>query len=113
MAQKVVVTFVDDLDGSPADEAVKFGLDGVHHEIDLSAANAEKFRAALAPYIAAARRESGPRQQAVGRKTARKAAAPVVNTADVREWAKTQGIEISDRGRIASEVLVKFQAAHV
>ncbi|HEV2639582.1 MAG TPA: Lsr2 family protein [Actinocrinis sp.] len=111
MAQQVVVTLVDDLDGTPADEVVRFGLNGVQHEIDLSTANAEKFRAMLAPYIAAARRDT-PAKAAAG-KAARKDAAPTVNTSEVREWAKSAGIEISDRGRIASDVLVKFQAAHV
>jgi hypothetical protein len=110
MAQKVEITLVDDLDGKPADEVIVFGVDGKHHEIDLSSANAKKFRDALAPYIAAARK-AGPVQPAGGGK-GKKASPPVLDTAEVREWAKASGLPISDRGRIAADVVVKFQAAH-
>ena len=44
MAQKVMVTLVDDLDGSEAGETVEFGLDGAFYEIDLSEGNAERLR---------------------------------------------------------------------
>ena len=110
MVQKVEVTLIDDLDGGKADEAVLFGLDGKHHEIDLSAANAKKFRDALAPYVAAARKAGAV--QPVGRSRGKKASQPELDTAEVREWAKSTGLPISDRGRIAADVVVKFQAAH-
>jgi len=45
MAQKVIVALEDDLDGSAADEMVRFGLDGADLEIDLSAKNARSFLA--------------------------------------------------------------------
>ena len=32
MAQKVLVSLVDDLDGSEAEETVEFGLDGVSYQ---------------------------------------------------------------------------------
>ena len=44
MAQKITVTLEDDLDGGPADQTVRFGLDGAEYEIDLSARNATAFR---------------------------------------------------------------------
>ncbi|MGN6172881.1 MAG: Lsr2 dimerization domain-containing protein, partial [Streptosporangiaceae bacterium] len=39
MAQKVIVALEDDLDGGPADETVRFGIDGAAYEIDLSKKN--------------------------------------------------------------------------
>lgn len=107
MAQKVTVSLVDDLDGSTAEETVEFGLDGASYQIDLSSKNADKLREALADFIESARRSGG-------RKRAAKAAvgrAPRAATADreqnqaIREWARKQGMKVSDRGRIPSEVL--------
>ena len=59
MAQKVQVQLIDDLDGSEADGAVRFGLDGTEYEIDLSAGHAQELRGALARYVGAARRAGG------------------------------------------------------
>ena len=56
MAQKVQTLFVDDLDGSEADGAVRFGLDGAEYEIDLNAQHTQQLRDALARYVAAGRR---------------------------------------------------------
>lgn len=110
MAQKVTVSLVDDMDGSTAAETVEFGLDGVSYEIDLSDGNAKKLRDALAGYVTAARRAGGRRRSAGG--TARRSggggARPSVDreqNAAIREWARKQGMKISDRGRIPAEVL--------
>ena len=109
VAQKVEVTLIDDLDNGKADETITFGLDGTQYEIDLSSANAKKLRSSLTRYVDAARKDSAARSiRRVGRKTA--PSGP--NTADVREWAKATGIEVSDRGRISADVVVKFQEAH-
>ncbi len=110
MAQKVEVTLIDDLDGGKADEAITFGLDGKVYEIDLSASNAEKLRATLSPYVTAALKVGSSRQ--AGRGASRKVAPTGPDTSAVREWAKAQGLPISDRGRIAADVVVKFQEAH-
>ena len=56
MAQKIQVLLIDELDGGEAEGTVRFGLDGVEYEIDLSAEHAEALRSALAPFISAARR---------------------------------------------------------
>ncbi|NMO89096.1 Lsr2 family protein [Actinomycetospora sp. TBRC 11914] len=121
MAQKVVVSLVDDLDESEADETVEFGIDGATYEIDLSDANAGKLRDSLADYIANARRLSGRR-----RSSSRAAAAPgptprrgggrasvdrEQNQA-IREWARKQGMTVSERGRIPSEVSEAYHKAH-
>ena len=104
MAQRVVVTLEDDLDGGPADETVTFGLDGVTYEIDLSAANAARLRDALAAYVANGRRTgrvAGGRRRAVSGDSAR-----------IREWAKSQGRAVNERGRISAELRAAYEAAH-
>ena len=109
MAQKIQTLFVDDLDGSEAEGTVRFGLDGTEYEIDLNAKHAEQLRDALARYIAAARRTGASARQPA--RSRRKATASVPNTTEVREWAKAQGIDVKDRGRVPAELVVKFKAA--
>ena len=108
MAQKVQALLVDDLDGSNADGTVSFSVDGTDYEIDLSAGHARQLRDALAPYIGVARRSGNSGRAQTGRKTTQ-AAAP--NPTEVREWARTQGIDIKDRGRVPANVIAKFKAA--
>jgi nucleoid-associated protein Lsr2 len=97
VAQKIQTLFIDDLDGSEADGTVRFGLDGAEYEIDLNAEHAQALRVALARYVGAARRAGGgTRRPARG---GRRARADGVGSTEVREWAKTQGIEVKDRGR--------------
>ena len=109
MAQKVQTLIVDDLDGSAAQGTVRFALDGMEYEIDLNAEHAQQLRDALAAYVRAARRVGGGSRRADrGR---RRGPAGEVNTTEIREWAKTQGIEVKDRGRIPAELVVKFKAA--
>ena len=110
MAQKIQTVFVDDLDGSEAEGTVRFGLDGSEYEIDLNSDHAQALREALAPYVGAARRAGGGTARRPAR-TARRAPATGLNTTEVREWAKAQGIEVKDRGRIPAELVVRFQAA--
>jgi len=109
MAQKIQTLFIDDLDGSEADGTVRFGLDGTDYEIDLNAEHAQELRDALARYVTAARRagSSARRPAHIGRK----APANGLNTTEVREWAKTQGIDVKDRGRVPAELVVKFKTA--
>ena len=109
MAQKIQTVFVDDLDGSEAEGTVRFGLDGTEYEIDLNAGHAQALRDTLAPYVRSARRSGGgARRPARG---ARRASASGLNTTEVREWAKAQGIDVKDRGRVPAELVVKFKAA--
>jgi hypothetical protein len=109
MAQKVQTLFIDDLDGTEADGTVRFGLDGTDYEIDLSTKHAQDLRDVLASYLSASRRVgSGARRSARG---GRSAPAGGLNSTAVREWAKTQGIDVKDRGRVPAELVVKFKAA--
>ena len=109
VAQKIQTLFIDDLDGSAAEGTVRFGLDGTEYEIDLNAGHAKELRDALARYVDAARRVGNS-----ARKPARgghRGSAGVLNPVEVREWAKAQGIEVKDRGRIPADLVVKFRAA--
>jgi Lsr2 len=110
MAQKIQTLLIDDLDGGQAEDTVRFGLDGAEYEIDLSAKHAEAIRKALEPYVSAARRAAGSAARRPGRNGRRAATAGPDSTA-VREWAKAQGIEVKDRGRVPAELVVKFRAA--
>ncbi|EHR63491.1 histone-like nucleoid-structuring protein Lsr2 [Saccharomonospora cyanea] len=111
MAQKVLVSLVDDLDGSEADETVEFGLDGVSYEIDLSAENAEELRDALAQYVEHARRAGGRKRsssRSAVKAPARSAAVDREQNQAIRAWARKNGYEVSDRGRIPSEVVEAY-----
>jgi len=108
MARKIQTLFIDDLDGSEADGTVRFGLDGTDYEIDLSTAHAQALREALERYVTAARRAGGIRRPA---RSGTKSPTAGLNTTEVREWAKAQGIEIKDRGRVPAEVVARFRAA--
>jgi hypothetical protein len=110
MAQKVLVQFVDDLDGTSADDVatVQFGLDGVSYEIDLNAANAERLRKIYAGHVAAARRTGG-RLKAGSRPGGQ--AARSGEAGQIREWALENGFELSGRGRIPAHVIEAYQEA--
>ena len=119
MAQQVNVKFVDDLDGSDATGTVSFALDGRAYEIDLSDDNAARLRDSLASFVGAARK-SGGTGAAAGRRTRKMTTSsgprsqPLdrEQTAAIRAWARQNGHEVSDRGRISKTVLDAFQAAH-
>lgn len=106
MAQRIQVLLVDDIDGTEAHETVTFGLDGVTYEIDLTDENASKLRDAMAPWVGNARRAGGRKQ----RRSANRASA--TNTTAVREWARANGFDVSDRGRISREVQEAYDKAN-
>ena len=108
MAQKVHIVLVDDIDGGDADETVSFALDGTQYEIDLSAANAARLREQFAPYVGHARRVAGGAARRGGR--GRRGSGG--RSAQIREWAKAQGIKVNERGQVAADVVAKYDAAH-
>lgn len=114
MAQRVNVVLVDDLDGSEAAETINFGLDGASYEIDLSTENATKLREALAVYVGHGRRTGGRRRGAQGGATGTRpgaAAASGPSAAEIRAWARENGFDVPERGRVSSEVREAFLAA--
>jgi hypothetical protein len=117
VATKTEVLLIDDLDGSKAESTVTFGLDGKHYEIDLSKKNAKNLREALNIFVEHGRVISGRRPKAVtksasaAKKTTAKAPAKVSgSTTEIREWAKTKGIPVGDRGRIPAHIVEQFEA---
>ena len=98
MAQKTQVILVDDVDGSEANQTVTFALDGVSYEIDLNDEHAAALRESLEEWIGKARRTGGRRSS--GR---RRSSGPS-DTQKIREWAREQGLEVSDRGRVSADV---------
>ncbi len=118
MAQKTIVQFIDDLDGSEASQTVEFGYQGKAYKLDLSDRNAAELEEALAPYIAAAQQANGGMASG-GRGRGRQASAPKQRSGEgrdydpkaVREWAQSQGLEVPARGRIPGKVLEQFRAS--
>ena len=107
MAQKVHITLEDDLDGGDATETVTFGLDGRTYEIDLNDKNAAALRDALARYVGAARRAGGRSRRGAKRHTQ---VGP--SAREIRDWARSNGHKVPDRGRIPADVREAFEAAH-
>ncbi|WP_206789733.1 Lsr2 family protein [Amycolatopsis sp. MtRt-6] len=117
MTKRVTIEILDDTDGSRAEQTVPFGLDGVAYEIDLSTTNANELREALAPYVAAARRTGGRRiKVAVGQPTdsTKQESEPSLNytaTHDIRTWARANGYEVADQGRISKTVVEAYHSS--
>jgi uncharacterized membrane protein YgcG len=128
MAQKVQVILVDDVDGGEAAETVSFALDGVSYEIDVSGKNANALRDALAPWVGHARRVGG-RSGGSGRSRGSSGGGGgggrsrgssgsggggggKHDLSDVRSWARENGYQVSDRGRVSSEVIAAYEKAH-
>ena len=111
MAKETITRLIDDLDQGGADETVKFGLDSLEYEIDLSAKNAAKLRKALDPYVVAGHRLG--RGAAVRSQTRRRAAQPIDRAQNkaIREWARGKKKQISDRGRIPEEIVAEYHAS--
>ncbi|MET2010138.1 Lsr2 family protein [Microbacterium chocolatum] len=117
MTRRIVHQLVDDLDGTVLEvgsgETVLFSLDGIAYEIDLTDDNAAAFRAALDPYVSAARSISASRSAATGGSSSRKRRrGGQQDYSAVREWAKQNGHQVSERGRVPASVLEAYEAAH-
>lgn len=119
MARRIVHQLVDDLDGTVLEvgegETVLFSLDGVAYEIDLTEGNASALRDAFAPYIGAARsvssRGSGGGRGGSSSASKRRRTGQQDYSA-IREWAKANGHQVSERGRVPASVLEAYEAAH-
>ena len=120
MARRIVHQLVDDIDGTLLEvgegETVLFSLDGVAYEIDLTDENAAALRGALERYTKAARTVSSARATSRaasstggGRKRRRSGQQ---DYSGVREWAKQNGYQVSERGRVPASVLEAYEAAH-
>ena len=112
MAQKIQTLFIDDIDGGAAEGTVRFALDGTEYEIDLNAKHTEELRSALGKYVTHARKVGGSARRA-GRTAGRasRGAGSSLNTTEIRNWAREQGYDIKDRGRVPADLVAKYQAA--
>ena len=114
MALITRVYLVDDLDGSEDDvTTVHFALDGRNFEIDLSARNDERLREKLAKFVNAATPLKSPKA-APAKRGGKAAAAPATRdqTQAIRDWARSNGYEVSARGRISKAIQDAFNSAH-
>ena len=112
MAQKITTLFIDDIDGGQAQGTVRFALDGTEYEIDLNAKHSEELRSALGKYVTHARKVGGAARRA-GRVAGRasRGAGSTLNTTEIRNWARENGYDIKDRGRVPADLVAKYQAA--
>jgi Lsr2 len=118
MAQKTIVQFIDDLDGTSSDtvQTITFGLDGVAYEIDLSDDNATRLCDHLAQFISSARRTGGRLQRpalvathSAATSTSNGSGRSREQTQAIRDWARNNGHDIADRGRIPAAVIEAFE----
>jgi hypothetical protein len=115
MARRIVHQLVDDLDGSILDvgegETILFSLDGTAYEIDLTDGNAAALRDAFAPYVSAARSISSSRG-ASSEASRRRRRPGQQDYSAIRSWAKDNGYQVSERGRVPASVIEAYEAAH-
>jgi hypothetical protein len=107
MARKIIESILDDLDGSEGASTVFFAFDGRSYEIDLSDENKDKLAQALQPFIDAARTTSALRRPGPSSRGGQKQ-----DLNAIREWARANGYAVSDRGRIAADVVEAYEAAN-
>lgn len=110
MAQHFQMRYTDDIDGTDLGDKAStlfFAFDGKEYSIDLSDENADTFREVMAPYIEAGQRVTGKTKSA--RKSTIKASG---DTKAIRDWARDNGHDISDRGRIPATVMEAYAAAN-
>lgn len=104
MARKTFVEMIDDLSGEVATETVVFALDGVDYEIDLTEDNATKLRSELGAYAEKSRRVGGRAKRGAGKPAASN------DAAKVREWARENGYDVPERGRIPGEIRDAYES---
>jgi hypothetical protein len=117
MARQTTVTVTDDLDGSANAKEVTFGWDGIWWSIDLSAKNRGSLEKALKPYLAKATKQTPQGSRKAGARRSgssagsRRGTSPV-DLGEVRAWARSNGHQVSDRGRVSAAVQQAYDAAH-
>lgn len=112
MAQKTVVVMTDDLTGGEASQTIHFSLDNVDYVIDLNDKNAAAMRAEFEKYTEAGRKHKLEAAGARARRGATPRAGSAVDTAAVREWARANGQEVSERGRVSKKIIDAYLAAN-
>ncbi|MCX4856616.1 histone-like nucleoid-structuring protein Lsr2 [Streptomyces canus] len=108
MAQRTVTIYTDDLTGSQGDDIAthSFSLDGVSYEVDLNPDSYQQLLDALGPFVKVGRKAGGGSRRASGKRTT---TGP--DAVKVREWAQSQDIEVSARGRVPRSIIDQYEAA--
>lgn len=112
MAQQFQIQYIDDLDGSDLGSVantISFAFEGKEYSIDLSDENAAQFREVMAPYVENGHRLTGTKSRPVRKSAARSSSG---DTKAIREWARNNGYEVSDRGRIPGTIMDAYAAAN-
>lgn len=106
MSQKVQTFLVDDLDGSAAESRIRFGFEGTEYEIDLNNDHVARLRQMLDRYM-----DAGRKVTRNAYRMGNDAASNWPASSEVRRWARSQGMEVKDRGRLPAGMRAKFIAA--
>lgn len=111
MARREITQYFDDLDNSPLTDnevnSIRFSVDGNHYILDLSEKNAAAFRSAMEPWITAAH----PAPASTPARSASRQTSSAKRSRAIREWAREEGIEVSDRGKIPARVVEAYNEA--
>lgn len=110
MAQKIITVYTDDLTGAESSEAQThhFSIDGVGYEIDLSPESFDQMLEAFGPFMEAARKQGKGSKRPSGRIAPSRRSE---DTARIRSWAKENGYNINDRGRVPADIRNAYTAA--
>ncbi|MDR2256051.1 MAG: Lsr2 family protein [Arthrobacter sp.] len=116
MAEIQTTTLIDDLTGKAldADKAhrIHFSVEGKTYRLDVDEKGADQFHAALDRFIEVSTKvAAGGVKRATG-STPRRAAAGSGEQTKMREWAKANGYEVAERGRIPAAIQEAYAAAH-
>lgn len=110
MAQTLRIVFMDDLTGEllpdGQGQTISFALDGTSYEIDLTKDNAVALRKSLKRYVVAGREVGRARGVAAPKRRNRE------DTGAIRAWARQNGLQVSERGRVPSAILQAYDAAN-
>lgn len=108
MAKKTIAKYFSDISGEEIDTnspTVTFSFDGATYAVDLTDSERNTFSEALAPYIAAGRKEGRGQSRT---RTTRNGPSPK----EIREWARQQNIDVPERGRIPATIVEAYENAN-
>ena len=111
MAQRLIL--IDDLDESEGAETITYTVNGQDYEIDLSEENSQRFYDVLGPYIEKSRRvqrQAAPTPRRGDRR--RSSGSGRDDIQQIRAWAQSQGMGVSERGRVKKDIIDAYDQAH-
>ncbi|MBV7294262.1 histone-like nucleoid-structuring protein Lsr2 [Corynebacterium sp. TAE3-ERU16] len=112
MARREITQYFDDLTKTPLSEeelhVVHFSLDGTDYSVDLNEEHANELRESLQRYIEVGRKRTG----GSSRQRRRSSGGSRNRTKEIRQWARENGYEVADRGKIPDNIVEAFNAAN-